>query len=123
MIERFNRTIEAMPQVWVDQSQTDWDEHLAMLAMAYRLSEHKTTKETPNAMMLGREVRMPVDLLVEPIPVSVPTATTAYAQNLQDKLVTAHEIARENTNTMMRTQKRHYDRNVERDQWFGSSTR
>ena len=49
--------------------------------------------------MLGREVCMPVDLLVEPIPVNVPTATTAYAQNLQDKLVTAYEIARENTSS------------------------
>ena len=114
MIERFNRTIEVMLRVWVDQSQTDWDEHLALLAMAYRSSEHETTKETPNAMMLGREVRMPVDLLVDPIPVSVPTATTAYAQNLQDKLVTAHEIARENTSTMIRAQKRHYAKNVER---------
>ena len=64
--------------------------------------------------MLGREVRMPVDLLIEPIPVNVPTATTAYARNLQDKLVTAHEIARENTSMIMRAQKRHYDRNVER---------
>ena len=94
-----NRTIEVMLRVWVDQSQTDRDEHLVLLAMAYRSSEHETTKETLNAMMLGREVRMPVDLLVEPIPVNVPTATTAYAQNLQDKLVTAYEIARENTSS------------------------
>ena len=66
-----------------DQSQTDWDKHLALLMMAYRSFEHETTKETPNAMMLGHEVSTPVDLLV-----GVPeeyTVNTTYAQKLQDR--------------------------------------
>ena len=112
MIERFNRTVEAMLSLWVNKSQTDWDEHLALLAMAYRSAEHETTKETPNTMMLGREVRMPVDLLVGSSPEN-PTTPNEYAQNLQEKLMLAHEVARETVGQQMRAQKRHYDRNVE----------
>ena len=82
MIERFNRTIEAMLSLWVNKSQTDWDEHIALLSMAYRSGEHETTKETPNAMMLGREVRMPVDLLVGATP-ETDLTPCEYAQNLR----------------------------------------
>ena len=77
--------------------------------MACRSSEHETTGETPNAMMFGREIRLPVDLLIESVHDEEFTTTTAYAQNLQDKLACAREIGRE---TSMRAQKRHYDRDV-----------
>ena len=106
MIKRFNQTIENMLSLWVDQSQTDWDEHLALLMMAYRSSKHETTKETPNAMMLGREVSMPVDLLVG---TGRATVNTAYAQKLQDRLRLAHEVARDTVGAQMRQQKKHYD--------------
>ena len=113
MIERFNRTIEAMLSLWVNKSQTDWDEHLALLAMAYRSAEHETTRETPNTMMLGREVRMPVDLLVGSAP-EPHTTPCEYAQNLQEKLRLAHQVAREASSKQMRAQKKHYDRDAKR---------
>ncbi|XP_038059398.1 uncharacterized protein K02A2.6-like [Patiria miniata] len=101
MIERFNSTMVAMLSLWVNKSKTDWDEHLAPLTMAYRSAEHETNKETPNTMMLGREVRMPVDLLVGSTPQTQFNATE-HAQTLQDELRLAHEAAREATGAQMR---------------------
>ena len=114
MIERFNRTIENMLSLWVSKSQTDWDQHLALLTMAYRSSEHASTGETPNAMMLGREVTMPIDLLVGSRTQDEPEPTTVYAQRLQDKLHIAHEVVRETLGKCMRSQKKQYDRNVKK---------
>ncbi|PIK55613.1 hypothetical protein BSL78_07465 [Apostichopus japonicus] len=66
MVERFNRTLEAMLSAVVSENQRDWDEWLPHVTMAYRSSVHETTGETPSVMMLGREMNLPVDLLVPP---------------------------------------------------------
>ena len=76
IVERFNGTMENMLRLWVSKSHTDWDQHLALLCMAYRAAEHESTKETPNAMMLGRELSMPIDLLAGPSADSKTSATT-----------------------------------------------
>jgi hypothetical protein len=47
---------------FVNEHQNDWDEHLPYIAMAYRDTEHETTGNTPNYMMLGREVTTPLDI-------------------------------------------------------------
>ena len=43
MVERFNRTIEAM----LSDHQSDWDSHLPYVIMAYRSAEHETTTLHP----------------------------------------------------------------------------
>jgi hypothetical protein len=46
----------------VSENQTDWDEYLPFVLMAYMSGLKETTQETPNMLMLGREVKLPVDL-------------------------------------------------------------
>ncbi|PIK54590.1 hypothetical protein BSL78_08521 [Apostichopus japonicus] len=58
MVERFNRTLEAMLSAVVSENQRDWDEWLPHVTMAYRSSVHETTGETPSVMMLGREMNL-----------------------------------------------------------------
>ena len=62
MVERNNRTILTMLSAFVNEHQNDWDEHLPYISMAYRAAEHETTGNTPNYMMLGREVTTPLDI-------------------------------------------------------------
>ena len=62
MIERNNRTILTMLSAFVNEHQNDWDEHLPYISMAYRAAEHETTGNTPNYMMLGREVTTQLDI-------------------------------------------------------------
>ena len=65
MVERHNRTLEAMLSIWTNRLQDDWDQHLSLLAIAYRSAPHSTTGETPYVLNLGGEVTLPVDLLYE----------------------------------------------------------
>jgi len=45
-------------------SQRDWDECLAAVMAAYRATPHESTGYSPNRLFLGREVRMPLDLVM-----------------------------------------------------------
>ena len=113
MVERYNRTIEAMLSIWTNQHQTDWDQHIGLLAMAYRSVPHDTTRETPNMLMLGREVTVPVDLVLDAPPEEPEElAWSQYAADLQERLREVHEAARASTAQQMVSQKRHYDANV-----------
>jgi hypothetical protein len=64
LIERFNRTLRQLLSIFAHQNPQDWDDHLPYLLMAYRATEHSSTKCIPNLMMLGREITMPIDLMV-----------------------------------------------------------
>ena len=113
MVERHNRTIEGMMALWTNTHQTDWDVHLPLLAMAYRSAPHDTTFETPNMLNFGREVTVPVDLVMaEPPDGDREDNRSQYAANLQEKLKTAQEAARAHMTHQMISQKRHYDQNV-----------
>lgn len=63
LVERFNRTLIQMLSICVNENYHSWDEHLPFLLMAYRSTEHNSTKCTPNLLMLGREVNCPLDLM------------------------------------------------------------
>ena len=56
MVERFNRTLEAQLSKFVE-------DHLPLLLMAYRTAIHESTGCTPASLMLGRDLRLPIDLL------------------------------------------------------------
>ena len=63
LVEKLNGTIENMLSKVISKNQKDWDTFLPFLMLAYRSSLHDTLGESPNTMMFGREVLMPVDLL------------------------------------------------------------
>jgi hypothetical protein len=44
-------------------AERDWDERLPIFLLAYRASTHDTTGMAPANMVLGRELRLPCDLL------------------------------------------------------------
>ena len=83
MVERFNRTIEAQLSKFVDENQRDWDTHVPLLPMAYCSAVHETTGCTPAQLMMGRDSRLPIDLLIgRPEEESAHHAST-YTEQLQ----------------------------------------
>ena len=60
LVERLNRTIESMLTMVVGADQRNWDEKLPYVLSTYRSSVQATTNQTPNALMLGREVEIPL---------------------------------------------------------------
>ena len=113
MVERMNRTLEAMLKQYSDDNQGNWDLILPYCAAAYRSSVHDSTGYSPNMMMFGRETRMPIDLLVpHPEEEGEGHLITAdmYVDNLKRLLRQAFEIARRNLGKATARQMENYNR-------------
>ena len=64
MLERFHRTLNQIIGKVVSESQRDWDEYVQPVMAAYRASEHVVTVFSRNFLIVGREVRAPIDFVL-----------------------------------------------------------
>ena len=110
MVERTCRSIQAMLSSYVSQNQKDWDVYLPLLVLAYNSSLHDTTKCTPSKMMLGRELRLPIDLALGIPEERISQCESDYAYQLERQLVQTHDFARKHMQISSDGMKRHYDR-------------
>jgi hypothetical protein len=117
MIERFNRTLATMLRQVVDQSQKDWDTYLPFLCMAYRSTVHESTGQTPNLMMLGRELPMPSHLLAVPPGQDDVKSPVPFVKELRENMQQMHQVAREKLMKSHRKQKKQYDRGAREKKW------
>lgn len=64
LIERFNKTLINIVSTMIDphKNHRDGDRYLPFATSAYRCRAQESIGESPNMMMLGREVTLPVDL-------------------------------------------------------------
>lgn len=110
MVERFNRTLAQELAAYCHEEQDHWDELLPHLMMAYRSAEHSATGYTPARLMLGRELRLPVDLLTgRPPHDELPESTPAYVKALQERLADVHHKVRANLQTTGQSMKLRFD--------------
>ena len=117
LIERFNRTLGKMMRSFIDSNKQDWDIHIPLLTAAYRSSIHPATGFTPNKLMLGREVNLPVDILF-PRPSHQETFEThEYVSNMRDKMQQCYDIARDCLERAAIRQKRDHDTRVLENQY------
>lgn len=95
--ERFNRTLLRMIRAFLTGEQEDWDLYLGCLACAYRATPNETTRLSPNLLALGREIRLPSDLVynypLEKCPLNV--SAVDHVEDLKDRMLHAHDVARE----------------------------
>ena len=110
-VERFSRTLIEMLRGKIKEDQKDWDLQLPACMMAYRGAVHESTGVTPNLLMLGRELEVPLDAITEAPPDS-PSLKTDYAQAVQKRLASAHDLARRHLNKAAIRQKRNYDKRL-----------
>ena len=106
MVERFNQTIENQLSKYVEDHQRDWDKHIPFLLRAYRTAVHETTGHSPSQLMLGRHLRLPIDLVLERPEEESPQLTTSYADHLLEKV---HQFAREHLQQVSDKMKERYD--------------
>ncbi|CAC5404747.1 unnamed protein product [Mytilus coruscus] len=114
LVERLNRSLEDIISKYVCKNQRDWDEQLPWALMAYRSSEHETTKLSPCMLMLGRGIELPIDLNYGPHPQrdefpNETETTNAYVQKVQTLMWDVQQKARKNIITASNRQKRQYD--------------
>ena len=115
-VERMNREILNKLRVHIDGHQAIWDQYLPFIGMAIRATVNRSTGFTPNMMMLGREVTLPMDSLTN-IPTSqdAPPSEVEYVQQLRSSLQEVHNCARERLGTTLQSRKRSYDRKTKVD--------
>ena len=63
MVERSMRTLKGLISPYVKRGTTDWDLQVPIAAAAYRATVHGSTGYSPNRVLLGRESRLPLDLV------------------------------------------------------------
>ena len=108
-IERFNRTLATMLTMYCEKEQNKWDEYLPQVMMAYRSSVHSSTHFTPNMMVFGRNITMPLEAVTCRPANETESDTQDYISDLQAKLHSVHVLARRNLKTSAEHQKRYYD--------------
>ena len=108
--ERFNHTIVNMIKAYMKGEQTNWDLNLGCLAAAYRATPHDTTGFMPNLLMLGREVRLPTELLFGSKAEEGDIVTYGqYVDLLRERMQKAHKVARAHLHVKAQRQKERYD--------------
>uniref|UniRef100_A0A8C6P488 Gypsy retrotransposon integrase-like protein 1 n=1 Tax=Nothobranchius furzeri TaxID=105023 RepID=A0A8C6P488_NOTFU len=65
LLERFNRTLLTMLTFFVEDNQLNWDALLPYVMLAYRSSVHASTSVTPYKVLFGREIVLPVDVMLD----------------------------------------------------------
>ena len=109
MIERANRTIVNMLLPFVSSNQKDWDEYIPLIMLAYRSSVHESTGFSPCMMMLGHEIKLPVDLVYGIPEMDKHRNAHEYIKRLSEKLEKVHNVAREKLNLSSQCMKTNYN--------------
>ena len=111
LVERFNKTILRMIKAYLRVEQTNWDLNLGCLAAAYRSTPQESTGLTPNMLMLGREVRLPVEIMLGSLTSDMEPITRYgdYVESLRFKLKHAHDVCRKHLERSAYKQKTNYD--------------
>ena len=95
MVERNNRLLgDSLRAMLLDRSQEDWDLVLPQIMRAFRGTPHTATGETPNLLMLGRELRLP-DQLLYTSPPTEPATRHQYVLDMKERLEVAHSTLQE----------------------------
>ena len=115
LVERANRTIQNMLASYVNDNQTNWDEYISLVTMAYNSSVQTSTGFSPSQMMYGREMTLPLDLVLgKPVSTEIEN-DTCYANELTDKMEEIHNLARKNLELSSGVQKRAYDHKIKQN--------
>ena len=113
-LERFHRTLNSMLAKVVADNHKDWDDRLQSVMAAYRASPHDSTGFTPNFVLLGRECRAPLDLLVGPPPAEAERwgSVDAFVYHQQNVKQQAYAAVREHLGCAAERSKDRYDMRV-----------
>lgn len=117
MLERFHRTLNTMLAKVVSEHQRDWHEHLPAVLAAYRATVHEATGFSPNRLFLGKENRLPVDLVYGAVVDDARERYTAdeYINKLMMRSVDDFELVRKHLGKAADTRKARYDIGVKQE--------
>lgn len=101
-----------MLRSYVAKDQKDWDKHIPYIMMAYRSSVHDSTGFTPNEMMMGSNVRLPIDIVYGSAPVPQTEDLEEYVEVQKLHMSQVHAEARQYSSKATQRQKFYYDQHA-----------
>jgi len=112
-VERQHQTIINYLTKFISENQKNWDQWIFMFLLAYRSSKHESTGVTPAELYLGRDLRLPLDLLRgNPPELQDQELQTVedYIKNLKEKIEKIHTYVRGKLSLKSSRVKVQYDR-------------
>lgn len=97
------------------EKQSGWVEYLPGLVQAYNNTVHSSTGYAPVFLMLGRHLRIPVDMLAGAMGPAIPDNTMDWVNRHQEQL---HYVYKKTSDTLQKAaerNKRPYDRTARED--------
>ena len=99
------------------QVHKEWDKNLPLLTFAYRTTVHEVTGYTPNFVMTGREVLLPLDIMLGTVTDEERKTVPDYVERLQARLKTCFEEVRDHLRAFGEKQKRYYNLKAHGEQY------
>ena len=72
-VERFHRTLNQRLWLITARDDKEWEDHLPAITLAYNTKVNVATGVTPSLAFLGREAKLPVDMILQTPEVTFPT--------------------------------------------------
>jgi len=108
-VERFHRTLNSILAMSVSEHQKDWDDRLPFAMTAYRASRHESTGYSPNFLVLGREARLPRDIVYGSPDEEPAEDYDRFVERVRERTTTAFAGVRENLKRSAERNKRYYN--------------
>ena len=112
VIERMNRTLLNMLAKCIDEDQTNWSVKLPYVLLAYRSSVHESTGFTPQYLVFGHEISLPLDLMYRPPPSTTPVDVNDWVSQKEEAFRQAYELVRRNATSQQRRRNNLYNKRV-----------
>jgi len=114
MVERYHRSLNSILAKIISDDQRDWCERAPVAAAAYRASVHEATGYSPNFLMLGRETRSPIDVVLGSPPGNEPqySSIDEYVEKHMTVMHKVYATVRQHLGIAANRRKDYYNRNV-----------
>ena len=105
VIERMNKTLQNMLAKCMNEEQGNWPQQVPYVMMAYRSSVQESTGYTPQFLVFGEELSLPLDCMYPNPHENETTDTHQFVHNKQQAFQRAFELVRRNFNEKRKTPK------------------
>ena len=97
----------------IHDNHRNWHDLIPQILAAYRASEHSATGYSPNKLMLGRECKAPIDLVLGTLGDSnINISYNEYVRQMQERMLYCYESVRNHLSVAAERRKRSYDMSV-----------
>ena len=112
VIERMNKTLQNMLAKCVNEEQSNWSQQLPYVMMAYRSSVHESTGYTPQFLVFGQELSLPLYCMYPKPQENTTTDIHEFVHNKQQAFHRAFELVRRNLNEKQKRRNAIYNEKV-----------